>query len=230
MTPLFHIESVTKVYNRNEPDEMTALSGVDFCIRAGESIALTGPSGSGKTTLLSLLGCMSRPTSGRIHFDGRNVSALPERFLARTRRESIGFIFQHYHLVRDLSVLDNVMLPLYPSTQSWRQIKQRALDLLERFELSSHKNRRVSLLSGGEQQRVAIARALIGNPDVILADEPTAHLDQALAERLMSFLSDLHGEGKTLVVATHDPFVIQSDLIRRRISLRHGCLVEDSVS
>lgn len=227
MSSFLHIENVSKIYNRNKPDEMTALSGLTFQIERGDIVALTGPSGSGKTTLLSLLGCMSRPTTGRIHFKERNVSGLPERFLAHIRRESFGFVFQQYHLVRDLNVLENIMLPLYPSDLSWKKIKQQAEYLIERFNLTKMRTRKVRLLSGGEQQRVAIARALIADPEVIIADEPTAHLDQALAEELISIFADLNSDGKTIIIATHDPFLYQANLIRRRLNLNHGQIDKD---
>jgi len=227
MSAFLHIDTVSKTYNRHKPDEMTALSELSFQIEQGESVALTGPSGSGKTTLLSLLGCMSRPTSGRIHFKERNVSGLPERFLARIRRESFGFVFQQYHLVRDLNILENIMLPLYPSEMPWKTIKEQAEHLIERFNLTRMRTRKVRLLSGGEQQRVAIARALIADPEVIIADEPTAHLDQALAEELVAIFTELNSDGKTIVIATHDPFLYQSSLIKRRINLNHGQIDKD---
>lgn len=227
MSLFLQIEGVSKVYNRNKPDEMTALSDLTFELEQGDIVALTGPSGSGKTTLLSLLGCMSRPTTGRIHFKERNISGLPERFLARIRRESFGFVFQQYHLIRDLNVLENIMLPLYPSEVPWKKIKERAEYLLERFGLSKMRHRKVRLLSGGEQQRVAIARSLIADPEVIIADEPTAHLDQTLAEELISIFSDLNDDGKTIIIATHDPFLYQSNLIQRRINLNHGQIDKD---
>lgn len=229
MSSFLHIDTVSKTYNRNKPDEMTALSELSFQLEQGECVALTGPSGSGKTTLLSLLGCMSRPTSGRIHFKERNVSGLPERFLARIRRESFGFVFQQYHLVRDLNVLENIMLPLYPSEIPWKTIKEQAENLIERFNLTKMRTRKVRLLSGGEQQRVAIARALIADPEVIIADEPTAHLDQALAEELVSIFADLNSDGKTIIIATHDPFLYQSNLIKRRINLNHGHIDKDEM-
>ncbi|MCD6186917.1 MAG: ABC transporter ATP-binding protein [Desulfuromusa sp.] len=227
MTPLLIVEQLNKIYHRHQPDEVVALQDISLQISPGEVIALTGPSGSGKTTLLSLLGCMSRPTSGSVQLRGRNVSKLPERFLAQIRRETFGFVFQQYNLLRDVSVLENVMLPLYPSAQSFREMKKSAATVLERFELSGMTQKKVNQLSGGEQQRVAIARALITNPDVIIADEPTAHLDHDLSQDLLQILSDLNADGKTIIIATHDPGVYQSPLIQRRFNLRHGQIVED---
>ena len=227
MTPLLIVEQLNKIYHRHQPDEVVALKDISLQISQGEVIALTGPSGSGKTTLLSLLGCMSRPTSGSVQLRGRNVSKLPERFLAQIRRETFGFVFQQYNLLRDVSVLENVMLPLYPSAQSFREMKQSAATVLERFELSGMTQKRVNQLSGGEQQRVAIARALITNPDVIIADEPTAHLDHELSQDLLQILSNLNADGKTIIIATHDPGVYQSPLVQRRFNLRHGQIVED---
>ena len=227
MTPLLIVEQLNKIYHRHQPDEVVALKDISLQISQGEVIALTGPSGSGKTTLLSLLGCMSRPTSGSVQLRGRNVSKLPERFLAQIRRETFGFVFQQYNLLRDVSVLENVMLPLYPSAQSFREMKQSAATVLERFELSGMTQKKVNQLSGGEQQRVAIARALITNPDVIIADEPTAHLDHELSQDLLQILSNLNADGKTIIIATHDPGVYQSPLVQRRFNLRHGQIVED---
>lgn len=220
------VEAVSKIFNRNKPDELTALDSLDLEIAQGEVVALTGPSGSGKTTLLSLLGCMSRPTSGRIYYRDKNISGLPEHFLASIRRESFGFIFQQYNLIRDLSVLENILLPLYPTDLPWKEMQAQAQVLLERFDLSEKKSRKVRVLSGGEQQRVAIARALIADPDVIIADEPTAHLDQALSQELLRIFAELSAEGRTIIVATHDPFVYRSGLVQRRVELVHGRLQE----
>lgn len=222
MLPLLKIENLSKIFNRHRPDEMMALNNLSFQVLQGEIVALVGPSGSGKTTLLSLLGCMSRPTSGNIYFKKRNISRLPERFLARIRRESFGFVFQQYNLLRDHSVLENVMLPLYPTDFPWKRIRSTALELLERFQLAGMHNKKIKLLSGGEQQRVAIARALIADPDVIIADEPTAHLDQQLSEDLVDILSALNHEGKTIIIATHDPFIYDAEIIQHRINLHHG--------
>jgi len=228
MSQLIVVEQLNKIYHRHQPDEVTALSDISLQISAGDVVALTGPSGSGKTTLLSLLGCMSRPTSGSIQLLGRNVSKLPERFLAQIRRETFGFVFQQYNLLRDLSVLENVMLPLYPSDLPLREIKKAASEVLDRFELAGMLKKKVKQLSGGEQQRVAIARALVTDPEIIIADEPTAHLDSELSQNLLQILSDLNAEGKTIIIATHDPCVYQSSLIQRSFNLRHGQIVTDS--
>ena len=228
MSQLLVVEQLNKIYHRHQPDEVTALSDISLQISAGDVVALTGPSGSGKTTLLSLLGCMSRPTSGSIQLLGRNVSKLPERFLAQIRRETFGFVFQQYNLLRDLSVLENVMLPLYPSDLPLREIKKAASEVLDRFELAGMLKKKVKQLSGGEQQRVAIARALVTDPEIIIADEPTAHLDSELSQNLLQILSDLNAEGKTIIIATHDPCVYQSSLIQRSFNLRHGQIVTDS--
>ena len=227
MSPLLVVENLNKIYHRNQPDEMSALKNISLQISSGEVIALTGPSGSGKTTLLSLLGCMSRPTSGSVQLRDRTVSKLPERFLAQIRRETFGFVFQQYNLLRDVNVLENVMLPLYPSAQSFTEMKRSATAVLERFELAGMMRKKVKQLSGGEQQRVAIARALIADPDIIIADEPTAHLDSDLSQNLLQILADLSTEGKTIIIATHDPSVYQAHLIQRRINLRHGQQIKD---
>lgn len=222
---LIQAENLCKLYNRHQPDEVAALNKVTLEVSAGEVVALKGPSGSGKTTLLSLLGCMSRPTSGLVKFSEREVSRLPERFLAEIRRQHFGFIFQQFNLIRDLSVLDNVLLPLVPTGLSIGDMKIRAISVLERLEIADKAKFRVNQLSGGEQQRVAIARALIGEPQVLIADEPTAHLDSQLSAELLKILDDLNRDGKTIIIATHDPFVYQHPLIRRTLDMNDGCLV-----
>lgn len=222
---LIKTENLCKLYNRHQPDEVTALEDVSLGIEAGEVVALKGPSGSGKTTLLSLLGCMARPTSGKVQFDGKDVSRLPERFLARVRRDNYGFIFQQFNLIRDISVLDNVLLPLIPSNIPVAQLKHCGMGLLDKLEIATKAKTRVSQLSGGEQQRVAIARALIANPQVIIADEPTAHLDSKLSAEFLDILTKLNKEGKTIIIATHDPFVYNHSLIHRTFEMSDGRLV-----
>lgn len=225
--PLIRIDDVSKIYHQGKPDEVRALQHISLEIFPGEVVALTGPSGSGKSTLLSLVGCMSRPTQGTIYLDERRVSRLPEAFLARIRRETYGFVFQQYHLLRDVSVLDNLMFPLYPAAMPIKAMRERALALLDQFSLTDKQKTKVRQLSGGEQQRVALARALMADPPIIIADEPTAHLDAELSSELLKILTQLHAEGRTIIIASHDPGVYQSPLIGRRIALRHGELVDD---
>ncbi|MDW7773940.1 MAG: ABC transporter ATP-binding protein [Desulfobulbaceae bacterium] len=215
-------EEVKKVYNPGRPDEMTALHDVSLEIDKGKVTVLQGPSGSGKTSLLSALGCMSRPTAGRVIVDGKDVVKLPERFLTDMRRKKFGFIFQHFYLIRNVTVLENILLPLYPLNLMPAAMKERAMALMHRFGIAGKKNLKVKNLSGGEQQRVAIARALINNPEVIIADEPTAHLDMQLAGEFMDILAGQAGTGKTIVIATHDPFVYEHPLVDRIISMRDG--------
>lgn len=224
--PLIRIDEVSKIYHRGQPDEVRALQNISLEIYPGEVVALTGPSGSGKSTLLALIGCMARPTEGTIYLGQRRVSRLPEAFLARIRRETYGFVFQQYHLLRDVSVLDNLMFPLYPAAMPIKAMRERALTLLYKFSLADKLKTKVCRLSGGEQQRVALARALMADPQIIIADEPTAHLDAELSSELLKILSVLHAEGRTMIIASHDPVVYQSPLISRRIALRHGKLVD----
>ncbi|MFO7766750.1 MAG: ABC transporter ATP-binding protein [Pelovirga sp.] len=225
--PLIRIEEVSKIYHQGKPDEVRALQNISLEFSPGEAVALTGPSGSGKSTLLALIGCMARPTQGTIYLQERRVSRLPESFLARIRRETYGFVFQQYHLLRDVSVLDNLMFPLYPAALPYKIMRERALVLLNKFDLSDKDKTKVRQLSGGEQQRVALARALMADPPIIIADEPTAHLDAELSSELLNTLTELNAEGRTIIIASHDPVVYQSPLINRRITLRHGRLVDD---
>ncbi len=219
---LLRTENAVKVYNPGRPDEVRALHQVSVAVAPGEAVVLRGPSGSGKSSLLSLMACMARPTSGRVWVAGRDVAKLPERFLTDIRRQTFGFIFQQFNLVRDLPVLDNVLLPLYPLATGFGEMKERAAGLLQRLGLAQRVGLKVRQLSGGEQQRVAIARALVNDPAVLIADEPTAHLDSRLAAEFMAILGELRGDGKTLVIASHDPFVCEHPLVTRQILLHDG--------
>ncbi|HHB77204.1 MAG TPA: ABC transporter ATP-binding protein [Desulfobulbus sp.] len=223
---MIQVERISKYYNRNKPDEVRALSDIHLTIAAGEALVVNGASGCGKTTLLGLVGCMSRPTSGSVLVDGRDVSRLPERFLGDIRRRTFGFIFQQLNLIKSISVLENTLLPLYPGKLSMKEMKIRAEEILARFDLNTRAGVKVSRLSGGEQQRVAIARALIHQPQVIIADEPTAHLDSALAAELLDILSGLNREGITVLIATHDPFVSNHPLIDRVIRMQDGRIID----
>jgi putative ABC transport system ATP-binding protein len=222
MESLILTENLTKIYNPRKPDEIRALEDASLSIEKGEVVALKGPSGSGKTTLLSLIGCMGRPTSGRIVMEGRDVAKLPERFLTLIRRRTFGFIFQQFNLIRNVSVLENVLLPLYPVEMSFSDMRLRGEKILADLNIEDKAQMKVNKLSGGEQQRVAIARALINEPDVIIADEPTAHLDRKLSVDLLRILGDLNKAGKTIVIATHDPFVYDHPFINRSVEMRDG--------
>jgi putative ABC transport system ATP-binding protein len=235
---MIHLSEVTKTYNKGRANEVTAIDRVTLDIPRRKVTVLKGPSGSGKTTLLSLVGCMSRPTSGRIRVAGVragwlppeekqpevDVTSLPERFLTDIRRHAFGFIFQQFNLVRGISVIENVMLPGYPMGESRKALAVRAMALLERFSLTAKRDQQVELLSGGEMQRVAIARALINDPPVLIADEPTAHLDSRLSLQFMELLAGFRDEGKTVVIACHDPIVFEAGLVDHLIEIRDGRL------
>ena len=201
---------------------MLAVSGVSIDIVRGDFAVLKGPSGSGKTTLLSLIGCMTRPTSGSISVEERDTSHLPERFLTDIRRKTFGFIFQQFHLIQGMSVLQNVMIPLYPTDISLAVLGRRAEVILENLGMSKRRNFPVQGLSGGEQQRTAIARALVNDPDIILADEPTAHLDTALSKEFMSVMKEFRDKGKTIIIASHDPIVFENENIDLIVEMRDG--------
>ena len=223
---MIELADVRKVFNMNRPNEFTALHGVTLHISANRNTVLKGPSGSGKTTLLGILCCMARPTSGRIMLGEREITSLPERFLTEIRRRSFGFIFQQLNLIKGITALENIMVPAYPEGEKRSQLKKRAVALLEVFGLGQKATSRVEWLSGGEAQRVAIARALINNPSVIVADEPTAHLDSKLSEEFMEIMQKLKGEGRTVIIASHDPIVYTSGFVDTVVEMRDGSVVD----
>ena len=217
------IENVTKVYKVGG-SKIYAVRDVNLEIEKGEFISLFGPSGSGKTTLLMLLGSIIKPTSGKILFDGTDITTFSEDKAAEWRQKNIGFVFQKINLVEFLDALDNVLLPLYPLNVDFESLKKRALKLIERVGLSDRVNHKPAQLSVGEQQRVAIARALIGNPKVVLADEPTAHLDTETGKKIISLMKELNEEfGVTFIVSTHDPEMVSS--ADRIVKIRDGRIV-----
>jgi len=219
---MIELANIRKVFNAGKPNEFKAIQGVNLKIVPQKVTVFKGPSGSGKTTLLSLIGCMARPTSGRIHIMEREITSLPERFLTEVRRKTFGFVFQQFNLVKGISVLENVMLPAYPVGEPHAALKQRALDLLELLDIRDKAAARVEWISGGQAQRVAVARALINNPSVVIADEPTAHLDTTLSVELVKILGRLKADGKTVLIASHDPRVCESQIVDRVIQLRDG--------
>ena len=225
MIELFNIE---KTFNSGRQNQFTAIKGVNLKIEFNKITVIKGPSGSGKTTLASIIGCMSRPTSGRIRIGDRETTSLPERFLAEIRSENFGFIFQKFNLINSISALENIILPTYPMGIKHDRIKNRALDLLDKLEIGSKADQKVEYLSSGEQQRVAIARALINDPAIIIADEPTAHLDTDMAEKFIDIASQLLADKKTVLLTSHDPLVYESETVHRVIELRDGRIVKET--
>ncbi|MFV5214581.1 ABC transporter ATP-binding protein [Azonexus caeni] len=223
---MIEISAVHKAFNQGQHNEYWALQGIDLRIEAGKVTAFRGPSGSGKTTLLTIVGCLARPTSGRVRLRGEEVSGLPERFLTEIRRRSFGFVFQQFNLIRGLSALENIILPALPTGRPRAQLVAAAMALLEQLQLTQRAQAKVEWLSGGEQQRVAIARALINDPEVIIADEPTANLDSTLAGEFMGLLASFTAAGKTVLLTSHDPLVVESAAVHRVVAMRDGKLIE----
>ncbi|HTP04760.1 MAG TPA: ABC transporter ATP-binding protein [Nitrospirota bacterium] len=224
------LKDMKKVFNAGKPNEFTAVRGVTVGIEDRKLTVLKGPSGSGKTTLLSIIGCMARPTAGRVFLDGRELTSLPERFLTGIRRSTFGFIFQQFNLIKGISAIENAMLPAYPTGRPRAEIRRRASELFELFNLGGKAEARIEWLSGGETQRVAIARALINAPAVLIADEPTAHLDSILSREFMDIMASLKREGMTIVMASHDPIVYESPAVDRIIEMRDGGVVGEVAS
>lgn len=223
---MINLQQISKIYNGGKPNEFVAISEINLEIEGGRVTVLRGPSGSGKTTLLSILGCMARPTSGRISFQGQEITSLPERFLAQIRQQSFGFIFQQLNLIHGMSALENVMLPAYPRGEKYFDIRERGKQLLATFDLTGKEETCVQYLSGGRTQRVAIARALINKPEVIISDEPTAHLDTRLSAEFMEIMARLNqDEGKTILIASHDPIVNDSEAVHNVVDMRDGEII-----
>ena len=222
---LIRLENVTKIYRTNDV-ETRALSGVSLMIARGEFTAISGPSGSGKTTLLSLLGLLDTADDGQYHFDGRDVSQLSKTERARIRNREIGFIFQAFNLIGDLTVAENVELPLTHRALPKSERRARVKGALEKVGMWTRAKHYPSQISGGQQQRVAVARAIIGKPMLLLADEPTGNLDSKNGEAVMKLLKELHGEGVTVCIVTHDPRYEQ--YAERVIHLFDGQLVSAS--
>jgi putative ABC transport system ATP-binding protein len=221
MSLFIELENVTKSYMGAGPDPVKALDDVSFSVESGEWIAVMGPSGSGKTTLLNILGCLDQASSGSVRIHGTETSSLSRAALVRFRAETAGFIFQQFHLIPHLTALENIMLAQYFHSMADAREAGRALD---RVGLADRAHHLPSQLSGGEQQRVALARALANDPKIILADEPTGNLDAANEQIVLNLLTDLHAQGRTILMVTHDESV--GRCADRRINLEHGRIVE----
>ena len=206
-TPLIQAQGITKTYHLGRV-EVNALRGVDLSLRAGEYVAIMGPSGSGKSTLMHILGCLDRPTEGRYLLDGLDVSRLGARELAKVRNRKVGFVFQTFNLMPRLTVDENVALPLkYRGGLPRSERRARARKVLQRLGLGDRVGHRPDELSGGQRQRVAIARALVGEPAILMADEPTGNLDSKSGAEVLATFAELHQAGHTIVVVTHDASV-----------------------
>jgi putative ABC transport system ATP-binding protein len=221
---MIEIQEITKVYRLGDV-EVRALDGVDLIVEAGEWVAIMGPSGSGKSTLMNVIGCLDQPTSGSYRLDGEEVARMNDEQLARVRNRKIGFVFQGFNLLSRTTALANVELPLVYAGQSDRKGKAEAA--LRRVGLGDRLGHRPNELSGGQQQRVAIARALITEPAIILADEPTGNLDSKSGKEIMALFHELHNQGMTIVMVSHDPEVASQ--CKRIVHIRDGKIYRDEL-
>ncbi len=222
---LVSIRGLTKVYGEGDT-ALTVLDALDLDIQAGEIVALCGPSGSGKSTLLNIMGCLDRPTSGTYHLAQQDMSELNRSEQAWARLTYLGFIFQSFHLLNDSTAIENVMLPLQYAGVPAADRRERAAQMLERVDLADRMDHKPNQLSGGQKQRVAIARACVGQPKLLLADEPTGALDSRTGQAVLQLLQDLHTEGDlTIIMVTHDRGV--ADWAHRRIDLKDGRIVSE---
>lgn len=221
---MIRLENINKLYE-GDTYKIQALQDITLTIGEGEFVSIMGRSGSGKTTLLNIIGFLDTATSGTFLFDGKDVSHISSKNLWRYRRENIGFVFQNFALIDHNTVLENVILPLQAMNVSRREAVKKADHLLDRMGIAEMKHKYPSQISGGQKQRVAIARALVADPKIILADEPTGALDADTAEEIMQIFQEIHAQGKTVVIVTHDDKIAAKT--NRLIRLEKGTIVED---
>lgn len=225
--PVIKLEDIWKVYQLGEVD-LTVLKGINLAISQGSFVAIMGPSGSGKSTLMYMIGSLDTPSKGKIFLDGRDVSKLSENDLAQIRGRKIGFVFQQFNLLPNLTALENVTLPMVFQGRPEKERVQRAKELLKSLGLEDRASHRPAELSGGERQRVAIARALANDPEIIVADEPTGNLDSSTGKIIMDILVDLHKkEKKTIIVVTHDPNI--AGYTDNTINIKDGQIIRNHV-
>ena len=227
MAKLIELRNVYKIYSEGLESEVRALDGVSLEIERGEFVAIVGQSGSGKSTMMNVLGCLDIPTRGDYFLNGTDVRELTDKELSRIRNKEIGFIFPQYNLIQDLTVLENVELPLVYQGVSADDRREMALAALERVGLAERVKHRPTQMSGGQQQRVAIARAIAANPSIVMADEPTGALDSRTGLEVLAFLQKLNREGTTVILITHDNGIAAT--ARRCVRLTDGRIVEDQV-
>ena len=218
---MIRLENVSKIYDGN----IRALENIDLSFGEGELVILKGVSGSGKSTILSLVAGLSKPTEGEVIVDGKKISKLPDHFAATYRRDNIGIVFQKYNLIAELTAEENVLLPLFPLNLPREEMHTKSSKALAMFSIEHKAKLVVRNLSGGEQQRVAIARANVNEPKIILADEPTANLDEKLSREFIEILRELKSKKRTIVVATHDPLFFELDFVDRVVNIEHGHLI-----
>lgn len=224
---IIRLEEVYKIYGSGET-EVKALSGVNFMVERGEYCAIMGASGSGKSTMMNIIGCLDRPTSGSYYLDGEDVSKLGDTDLAHVRNRKLGFVFQQFHLLSQLSAMENVMLPMVYANVPDRERRDRAAEALTRVGLANRLNNKPTQLSGGQQQRVAIARAIVNRPVLLLADEPTGALDSHTTHEILNIFTELNASGMTVVMVTHEPEV--AHCTRRVIWFRDGQVVHANLA
>ncbi|MBZ6383947.1 ABC transporter ATP-binding protein [Sphingomonas sanguinis] len=216
---MIQLQDVSRTYASDEV-ETTALGGIDLHIEKGEFVAIMGPSGCGKSTLLNILGTIDRPSGGRYLFEGKDIAKAPEADLARLRRDRLGFVFQSFNLIDELTIAENVALGLAYRSMPAREKKERIAAAMDRVGIAHRQRHHPHQLSGGQQQRAAIARAIVGEPRLILADEPTGNLDTANGAQVMEILQQLNAEGATIVMVTHSP--AHADIARRTVHMLDG--------
>ncbi|WP_140909913.1 ABC transporter ATP-binding protein [Cognatiluteimonas lumbrici] len=219
------LRNITRRYRMGD-EEVLALAGVDLDIGRNEYVALVGPSGSGKSTLMNIIGCLDTPSSGSYLLNGRDTAKLGEVELAHVRNREIGFVFQSFHLLPRLTVLQNVMQPLVYRGTPAAERRRRATEALEKVGLGNRQGHRPNELSGGQRQRVAVARALVGEPSLLLADEPTGNLDSRTSAEIMALFDELHAQGQTVLVVTHEPDIAAH--CRRTVRIGDGLVVSDT--
>jgi len=215
---MIELKNISKIYDKN----VLALDNVSLKLEEGKIVVLKGVSGSGKSTILSLIAGLLKPTTGEVVVDGKKISKLADHFATLFRQANIGFVFQKYNLINTLSVAENILLPLVPLNLEKLELENRLHTVLELFKISDKRDTIVKKLSGGEQQRVAIARANINNPKIILADEPTANLDEKLSLEFIEILKELQSHNRTIIIATHDPLFFSLDFVDRIVEVHNG--------
>jgi putative ABC transport system ATP-binding protein len=227
MQPIIRLEHISKIYGSGNT-EVRALSDVNLTVEAGEYCSIMGPSGSGKSTAMNVIGCLDRPTEGSYYLDGTDVAGLDDTELAHVRNRKIGFVFQQFHLLPQLTAIENVMLPMVYAGVPVRERQERAAEALTRVGLENRMNNRPNQLSGGQQQRVAIARAIVNRPVLLLADEPTGALDSHTTQEVMNIFQELNASGITVVMVTHEPEVAR--LTRRVVWFRDGQVIHANMA